>query len=190
VGSASHTVIDEINILRATLNAMAEAVRGLGVEPGHVLVDGASEIPGGSWPQTAIHQGDQRSAPIAAASIIAKVTRDRLMVDMDAVYPGYGFARHKGYGTEDHISALTRLGPCPIHRMSFHVVEESSSGPSELFRRLCSALMDAPDIATLELAAKGVAMRKEDLAPYELGKLRKLYKRCYIRLASGFGPGR
>ncbi len=188
VGSASHAVIDEINILRATMGAMADAVRELGLEPGHVLVDGAQKIPEVPWPQTALHQGDQRSAPIAAASIVAKVTRDRIMVEMDGVYPGYGFARHKGYGTEDHISALTRMGPCPIHRMSFHIVEESSGGPSDLYRKLRGALMEAPDADALELAAKAVAMRKAELAPHELGKLRKLYKRCYVRLASGFGP--
>ncbi|MCD4691151.1 ribonuclease HII [bacterium] len=190
VGSATHAVIDEINILKATMSAMADAVRGLGIDPDHVLVDGAQEIPGVPWAQTAVHQGDQKSAPIAAASIVAKVTRDRLMLEMDKLYSGYGFARHKGYGTEDHIAALTRLGPCPIHRMSFHIVQESSSGPSPLYRRLRSALMDAPDIETLELAAKGVAMQKAELAPYELGKLRKLYKRCYVRLASGLGFSR
>ncbi len=190
VGSASHTVIDEVNILHATMGAMADAVGGLGIDPGHVLIDGGQEVPGASWPQTTVHQGDQRSAPIAAASIVAKVTRDRLMVEMDEIYPGYGFARHKGYGTEEHISALTRLGPCPIHRMSFHVVEESSAGPSALYRKLRTVLMDASDIETLELAGKGVSMRKDDLAPYELGKLRKLYKRCYVRLASGLGPAR
>ncbi len=190
VGSASHAVIDEVNILHATLGAMADAVGGLGVDPEHVLIDGGQEVPGAPWPQSTIHQGDQRSAPIAAASIVAKVTRDRLMVEMDEVYPGYGFARHKGYGTEEHISALTRLGPCPIHRMSFHVVEESSAGPSGLYRKLRSALMDASDIETLELAGKGVSMQKDELAPFELGKLRKLYKRCYVRLASGLGPSR
>ncbi len=190
IGRASHERIDEVNILRATLGAMADALRQLDIEPGHVLVDGANQIPGVVWPQTALHQGDQRSAPVAAASIVAKVTRDRHMVEMDALYPGYGFARHKGYGTEEHIAALTRLGPCPIHRMSFRVVEESSGGPSELYRKLLNALMDAPDVETLELAAKGVAMRKADLAPYELGRLRKLYKRCYVRLASGLGPAR
>ena len=190
VGSASHTVIDEVNILHATLGAMADAVRGLGIDPGHVLIDGGQEVPGASWPQTTVHQGDQRSAPIAAASIVAKVTRDRLMVEMDAVYPGYGFAQHKGYGTEEHISALTRLGPCPIHRMSFHIVEESSAGPSGLYRKLRTILMDASDIETLELAGKGVSMQKNELAPYELGRLRKLYKRCYVRLASGLGPAR
>jgi len=190
VGSATHETIDEVNILRATMGAMADAVRELGVEPGHVLIDGGHEVPDAAWPQTTVHQGDQRSAPIAAASIVAKVTRDRLMVEMDSVYPGYGFARHKGYGTEDHIAALTRLGPCPIHRMSFHIVEESSTGPSDLYRRLQSALMDAPDVETLELAAKGISMRTDELEPYELGRLRKLYKRCYVRLASGFGSAR
>ena len=110
-------VIDEINILNATKRAMTECVTGLSVRPDVVLVDAvklALEVP-----TKAIIKGDALSYSIAAASILAKVYRDRLMRDYDALYPEYGFAKHKGYGTKDHIEALRTYGPCPIHRRSF-----------------------------------------------------------------------
>jgi len=110
-------VIDEVNILNATKKAMAECVSGLSVRPDVVLVDAvklALEVP-----TKAIIKGDALSYSIAAASILAKVYRDRLMRDYDALYPEYGFAKHKGYGTKDHIEALRTYGPCPIHRRSF-----------------------------------------------------------------------
>ena len=111
--------IDELNILRATHEAMRRAVAALpGPAPLHVLIDG---LPGHPFPlpQTAIVKGDSQSYSIAAASIIAKVTRDRIMLAMDTLYPQYGFARHKGYGTADHRAALAAHGPTPIHRRSF-----------------------------------------------------------------------
>lgn len=110
--------IDRMNILRATHQAMVRALTALQPGPEHVLVDGleVSAIP---WPQTALVKGDSRSYSIAAASILAKVTRDRLMVDHDRRWPGYGFAIHKGYPTPGHLRVLARLGPCPIHRRSF-----------------------------------------------------------------------
>jgi len=120
VGIVSHEVIDEINIYRATLRAMEEAVRKLMPAPQHLLVDGITPLRIGI-PCTAIVDGDARCSAIAAASIIAKVTRDRIMIDLDSVYPGYGFAKHKGYGTLEHREAIARLGPCPIHRRSFAV---------------------------------------------------------------------
>jgi ribonuclease HII len=110
--------IDAINIVRATHRAMAEAVAGLGCVPQHVLVDGLP-VRSLGVPHTALVGGDARSFSIAAASVLAKVTRDRLMIEYDRHYPGYGFARHKGYGTAEHLEALARLGPCPIHRRSF-----------------------------------------------------------------------
>lgn len=112
------SVIDEINILRATHRAMNEALAGLPEPADHALVDGL-RVDSLTVAQTAIVKGDSRSFSIAAASILAKVTRDRLMVEYDAEYPGYGFAKHKGYGTKEHLSALAELGPCPIHRRSF-----------------------------------------------------------------------
>lgn len=118
VGMASPARIDEINILQATYEAMREAVDNLGVTP-ELLLNDAVTIPDVSIPQVPIIKGDAKSVSIAAASIIAKVTRDRLMVQYDEILPGYGFALHKGYGSKDHIEAIRRLGPTPIHRQTF-----------------------------------------------------------------------
>jgi len=116
--------IDRLNILRATHEAMRRAVAQLDPAPGHVLIDGLPVNPF-PIPQTALVGGDALSFSIAAASIIAKVTRDRLMVEMDARHPGYDFARHKGYGTPQHLAALKQHGPCPIHRRSFLPVRQA-----------------------------------------------------------------
>lgn len=110
--------IDRLNILRATHEAMRQAVAALLPAPQHVLIDGLAVRPF-PLPQTAIVQGDGQSFSIAAASVIAKVTRDRIMLEMDALYPQYGFARHKGYGTAEHRAAIEAHGPTPIHRRSF-----------------------------------------------------------------------
>jgi ribonuclease HII len=120
VGIESEAVVDEINILQATFRAMRSAIGKLDVPPECVLVDGWA-ILDLAWPQKAIIQGDRKSQCIAAASIIAKVTRDRIMVGYDRVYPMYGFARHKGYGTRRHVEAIQKHGLCPIHRRTFHV---------------------------------------------------------------------
>ncbi|MCP3987360.1 MAG: ribonuclease HII [bacterium] len=121
--------IDEINIYQAALRAMHGAVVDLSIAPDHVLVD-ARRIPGIDVRQTPIVGGDGKDASIAAASIVAKVHRDAIMRRFDAVYPGYGFARHKGYGTEEHLTALREGGPCPIHRRSFGPVRQYSATPS------------------------------------------------------------
>lgn len=120
IGYASPERIDEINILQATYEAMREAVSKLGVRP-NILLNDAVTIPGipEDMKQVPIIKGDAKSVSIAAASIIAKVTRDRLMVEYDAVFPEYGFASNKGYGAATHIEALKKYGPCPIHRRSF-----------------------------------------------------------------------
>lgn len=110
--------IDEINILQATFRAMRGAVEQLSVRPDLCLVDGNRD-PGLGLPTKTVVRGDAACASIAAASILAKVTRDRLMVQLDAQYPGYGFAAHKGYGTKAHYAAIAALGLCPIHRRSF-----------------------------------------------------------------------
>ncbi len=110
--------IDEINILQATYEAMRQALRGLSVSP-DVLLNDAVTIPGVNIRQVPIIKGDAKSVSIAAASIVAKVTRDRMMVEYDRLYPGYGFAANKGYGSGMHLEALKRLGPSPIHRRSF-----------------------------------------------------------------------
>lgn len=121
VASASVEEIDAINILRASLLAMKRAVEGLGMEPDEVCVDG-NVLPPIGRPCRAIVKGDQLVAAISAASILAKVARDAEMALLDARYPGYGFASHKGYCTPEHLAALRSLGPCEIHRRSFEPV--------------------------------------------------------------------
>ena len=118
VGMASPARIDEINILQATYEAMREAISKLAVEPG-ILLNDAVTIPEMIIPQVPIIKGDAKSVSIAAASILAKVTRDRLMVEYDKVMPEYGFAGHKGYGSKEHIEAIKKYGPTPIHRKTF-----------------------------------------------------------------------
>jgi ribonuclease HII len=124
VGMVAHDQIDRINILRATHAAMAMAVEALPELPEHVLVDGRS-VQGLPCPSTAVVKGDSKSLLIAAASIVAKVTRDELMCRWHDVYPQYGFAKHKGYGTSAHVQALFEHGPCSIHRRSFRPVREA-----------------------------------------------------------------
>ncbi|MFM7215059.1 MAG: ribonuclease HII [Verrucomicrobiota bacterium] len=118
VAMADASTIDAINILQATHHAMNQALLGLVPLPDHALVDG-NPVPSLVIPQTALVKGDSRSYSIAAASILAKVTRDRRMDEADRRWPEYGFARHKGYPTTEHLEALRRHGPCPIHRRSF-----------------------------------------------------------------------
>jgi ribonuclease HII len=115
--------IDRINIRRASLLAMRSAVEQLAVAPDYLLVDGCDTI---DWPcpQQAIVQGDATSFSVAAASVLAKVHRDRILVELDAVYPGYGLARHKGYCVAEHLEALRRLGPTPLHRKSYQPVAQ------------------------------------------------------------------
>jgi len=115
--------IDQINILQGTRRAMLAAVQQLSPQPDCLLIDGISTIDSAVSQKTII-KGDSLSLSIAAASIIAKVTRDRYMIEMDATYPGYGFAGHKGYGSAAHMEAIRRLGPSPIHRLTFGGVKE------------------------------------------------------------------
>jgi len=118
VGMVDNKVIDEINILQATYLAMQKAIAALDPQPEFILAD-AVTIPGITIPQTGIIKGDAKSVSIAAGSIIAKVTRDRLCLEYDRLYPEYGFASHKGYGTAAHIEAIRKYGPLDIHRRSF-----------------------------------------------------------------------
>lgn len=115
--------IDRLNILRATHVAMARALSALDPLPELALVDGLP-VQGLPCPSENLVKGDSRSFSIAAASVIAKVTRDHLMLELDRTFPGYGFAKHKGYGTREHLDALDRLGPCPAHRRSFAPVRQ------------------------------------------------------------------
>ncbi len=118
IGIEEHTVIDDINILQATYSAMRKAIEALEVKP-DLLLNDAVKIPGVDIPQVPIIKGDAKSISIAAASIVAKVTRDRMMVEFDKIYPGYDFAGNKGYGAPVHLEALKKIGPSPIHRQSF-----------------------------------------------------------------------
>ena len=116
LGRASVAEIDRINILQASLLAMRRAVAALAVRPEYVVVDG-NRCPDWDLPSSSIIKGDSKVAAISAASILAKVARDREMDALDQAWPGYGFCRHKGYGTRQHLSALAQLGPCPAHRL-------------------------------------------------------------------------
>jgi len=123
IGMGSPELIDRINILQATRHAMHEAVSQLVPQPDYLLIDGISTI-NSPIPQKTIKKGDSLSLSISAASIIAKVTRDKLMRELDLVYPGYGFSGHKGYGSALHMEAIRRLGPSPVHRLTFGGVKE------------------------------------------------------------------
>jgi ribonuclease HII len=145
VGIVDPATIDRINILEATRVAMRAALLALAVEPELVLTDFV-EVSGLTYPQRNLVRGDQRSASVAAASIVAKVTRDRLMDEADRVFPQYGFARHKGYATEEHRGAIDKHGPCPLHRRTFHGVD----GQVELFPRALITsrkILDEPGVS-------------------------------------------
>ncbi|TCS76058.1 ribonuclease HII [Effusibacillus lacus] len=128
IGIVDVDYIDTYNILQAAYEAMRRAIKAMDTMPDHLLND-AVTIPGVSVPQMPIVKGDAKSHSIAAASILAKVTRDRLMQEYGRIYPEYGFERHMGYSTPEHIDALQRYGPCPIHRRSFAPVAEAGRGP-------------------------------------------------------------
>ena len=123
IGFADNLEVDGLNVLQATLKAMEEAVRRLSPAPDYLLIDGIS-APRSPMPCRTIKKGDSASFSIAAASIVAKVTRDRMMIAFDAEYPGYGFAMHKGYGSSAHMRAIAGMGPCAIHRKTFRGVKE------------------------------------------------------------------
>lgn len=122
IGICDAETIDRINILQATFLAMQRAVAALKTKPDYLLIDG-NQLPRFEVPAETLVEGDAKSVSIAAASILAKVTRDRMMEECDAVYPFFGFKQHKGYGTEQHLSALKEHGPCPIHRKSFEPIK-------------------------------------------------------------------
>lgn len=142
IGRASVAEIDDINILQATLLAMSRAVAGLAISPEFVVVDG-NRLPQWRVRSQAIVKGDTKIPAISAASIVAKVIRDAEMAALDKAYPGYGFALHKGYGTRQHLDALDRLGPCPIHRRSFKPVV-AALARQEAVDSMASRCVNAP----------------------------------------------
>jgi ribonuclease HII len=160
VGLAEVGEIDRLNIYRAALLAMRRAVEALPVKPDHLLTD-ARVIPDISIPQNSFCKGDGINFSIAAASIIAKTYRDRLMEELEKKYPGYGFAQHKGYGTAEHQNAIRQMGPCPAHRMSFQFIRELCGGFSEIFYELKQQLEEVDSAAGL----RNFEMKLKECAP-------------------------
>ncbi|MFA4942517.1 MAG: ribonuclease HII [Patescibacteria group bacterium] len=126
IGVIDHKTIDQVNILQATFLSMKKAISQMAVSPDYILVDGGLRIPRLDLPQEAIKDGDNKIFCIAAASIIAKVSRDYLMNELDKKYPEYKFAQHKGYGTKLHLEKILEYGPCPIHRLSFAPIRDTT----------------------------------------------------------------
>jgi ribonuclease HII len=149
IGLSDVATIDSHNILRATRLAMMAALAQLSITPDALLLD-AIRLPDVALPQTPLVKGDQRSLTIAAASILAKVARDDMMRALDATHPGYDFARHKGYGTAQHLAALARLGPCPAHRRSFAPIRALLDAPQQLALLDVAPLPDPLPILRIE----------------------------------------
>lgn len=182
VGIGTVEDIDRINIYHASLLAMRRAVEGLPRKPQHVLVD-ARTIPAIEMPQNAFNKGDGLNFSIAAASIIAKTSRDAMMEALDRDYPGYGFAAHKGYPTPEHRAAFMKLGPCPVHRMSFPVIHEMLGEYSPRFYELRTGLYAAQTRAALAQFEEGLKARLGELSEQEGRKLRLLVARRWKVIA-------
>ncbi|MEE8586962.1 MAG: ribonuclease HII [Acidobacteriota bacterium] len=178
IGTANIEEIDRLNIYHASILAMRRAVEGLSHPPQFVLSD-ARLIPDLKMPQRAICKGDSLSFSIAAASIIAKTHRDRLMQDLDRRIPVYGFGQHKGYGTPVHREAIRKHGPCPVHRKSFHIVSELNGDCGQRFYELLDEVEEAASIEGLEQLRRRLRTRseKDELSPSELHRLRLLVAR-------------
>jgi len=175
--------IDRTDILQASLKAMRLALASLGQEPQHVLVDG-SHKPGSPFPETAVVAGDSRSLSIAAASVVAKVHRDRLMAEWDGRYPQYGFAGHKGYGSPEHLEALAAHGPCPLHRRSFAPVARLQ-GFSAAFGVFKEGLESCQSRFELERFSRFIRQGAGELRPHELRELRRVFRARRQALETG-----
>jgi ribonuclease HII len=176
VACAEVEEIDRLNIYQAGLLAMRRAVEALTPEPNHLLVDGRL-IPEFPIPQTRVVGGDRRSHCVAAASILAKTARDRRMVELDRLYPGYGFAEHKGYPTPAHREALARMGPSPIHRRSFAAVSEFEGTFSPRFFSIREQITSAGDLRELENLLTRAALGSPSLTGSEFRRIRELCSR-------------
>ncbi len=179
IGMSDNDEIDEIGILEATMSAMRQAVKNMKKTPDIVLIDG-NKTPGLNCRQRAVVNGDNISLSIAAASVIAKVTRDRIMIEMDSMFPGYGFSRHKGYGARMHAEAIRKLGPCVIHRFSFKLVPSSAPAGtcSEILKK---RLLNAPTKEMLDRAATGIGRVRNNLHESDIKALREIYRSCKTR---------
>jgi ribonuclease HII len=181
IGRAEVAEIDTVNIYHAGLLAMRRAVEALPIRPQHVLVD-ARSIPGVDVPQNCFNKGDGLDFSIAAASIVAKVHRDRLMDELAREHPEYGFERHKGYCTPEHQDAIRRLGPCAIHRTSFTFIRELRGEYSTLFYDLKQRLDSAAAAAELEAIDRELGASRGALADSEQRKLRLVLSRRWRSL--------
>jgi ribonuclease HII len=181
IGRAEVTEIDTVNIYHAGLLAMRRAVEALPMRPQHVLVD-ARTIPGVDVPQNCFDKGDGLDFSIAAASIVAKVHRDRIMDELAREHPGYGFERHKGYCTPEHQDAIRRLGPCTIHRKSFTFIRELRGEYSTLFYELKQRLYAAQAAAELEAVEQELAACGAALSDHEQRKLKLVLSRRWRAL--------
>jgi len=183
VGIATVAEIDEINIYHAGLLAMRRAVEGLPRAPQHVLVD-ARTVPGIAMPQNAFNKGDGLNFSIAAASIIAKTSRDAMMEALDREHPGYGFAAHKGYPTPEHREAVIRLGPSAVHRMSFPVIHELRGEFSLAFYNLKRQLEEAATREAMAAAEEALRSQAESLEERECRKLKLIASRRWKLVAA------
>lgn len=181
IGRAEVEEIDTLNIYHAGLLAMRRAVEALPMRPQHVLVD-ARSIPGVDVPQNCFDKGDGLDFSIAAASIVAKVHRDRLMDELASEHPGYGFERHKGYCTPEHQDAIRRLGPCAVHRRSFTFIRELRGEYSTLFYDLKQRLHSAAAAAELEALEQELDASRGALAESEQRKLKLVLSRRWRAL--------
>lgn len=181
IGTADVGEIDRINIYQAGLLAMRRALTALPIPPEHVLID-ARTLPELGVPQNAFQKGDGINFSIAAASIIAKTHRDRLMDQLDQAYPGYGFARHKGYGTAEHQDAVRRLGPCAIHRMSYPFIREVCGEFCAAFYDLKHRLETAASAAELRDFERALDAVRTSLTDHERHKLRLMLSRRWKTL--------
>jgi len=195
IGIVEPEEIDRINILQATYKAMRQAVGRLKLKPGHLLIDGRP-IPDRIYPSTAIIGGDGKCYSIAAASIIAKVYRDKLMTELDSVFPHYGFAKHKGYGTEAHRKAIAKFGPCPIHRKSFSGVKEFVVEPEQM-RDTKQVGKYGEDLAAYYLHRQGFKIVARNVHIGAYGELDIIAQKgedlCFVevkteRHSGGYGP--
>jgi ribonuclease HII len=176
IGVADVGEIDRLNIYHAGILAMRRAVEALPLKPQHLLID-ARTIPEVSIPQNSFYKGDGINFSIAAASVIAKTHRDRIMEELEKSFPGYGFAQHKGYSTPEHQNAIRELGPCPVHRMSYPFIRELCGEFGELFYTLKQRLADvdsAPELRAFEIQLKSCW---SDLGEREQRKIRLMLSR-------------
>jgi ribonuclease HII len=182
IGVVEIDEIDRINIYHAGLRAMQLAIAALPITPEHVLVDSRT-IPGLHLPQNSFDKGDGINFSIAAASIVAKVYRDRLMMEMDSIYPGYGFAEHKGYATPVHQAAIRKLGPCSIHRKSFDYIRELCGLYSRMYYDLKEESLKISGRKMLLEWEKRVQESKSQLSLMEIRKMQIVARRMWKRIS-------